>query len=531
MAKLPVQRLSIWRLKEGVPLDAVVREDLTNIKSTEATVGDHPAAVYTRQAPQKTAPWQPFVEGAIGKKITNLQTQSASAVLALEIEGRVYALTFGRARNWLSPSVIERRFGMMGTLNAVDEESLRSVDKEEFETIQRKTRTQTSSQTDIGQFGIDVQRDLLRSVTGKPKDPNVAEHLTGADNLTASVRVGADGLAEKLLEFGKLADSADYRGKGFEWIDYFSRVTDPILIQELDESLVADLRARHLENIFLAPPTTLDFQEHRGFLYAREQARAVEKRTDLRIEDWRDRHDDDDVTLQKLKTERIRQYATSDDTPVDSFTVYDAIIFEKRKPDFLYALTGGEWYQIEKDHVTAVEADLHEIPLCNLALPSAQLGELEGQYNMRVCNESGGAYYLLDKKVVMYGGGRSKIEVCDILTDDKKFVHVKAHIKSATLSHLFAQGAVSAQCFRDRRFREEAKKKCPASHAPLFDGNPMPEDYEIVFAVMSTAPGDIRDALPFFSKQSLVNAAQIIGGLGHPLCITKIAFEGPEAAQ
>jgi uncharacterized protein (TIGR04141 family) len=525
MPKLPVQRLSIWRLKDGVQLDQVVRDDLTNVKSTDATVGDHAAVVYTRQTPQKTAPWQPFVERAVGKKIANLQTQSASAVLALEIEGRVYALTFGRARNWLPRSVIERRFGMMATLNAVDEESLRSVDKEEFESLQRKTRTQTSTQTDIGQFGIDVQRDLLRSVTGQPTDANIAEHLTGADNLTASVRIEADGLADKLVEFGKLADSKDYRTKGFEWIDYFNRVTDPILIQELDESLVEDLRVRQLENIFLAPPTTLDFQEHRGFLYAREQSRFVEKRPDLRIEDWRDRHDENEVTLERLKTERIRQYATSDDTPVDSFTVYDAVIFEKRKPDFLYALTGGEWYQVEEDHVSAVEGDLHKIPLCQLALPQAKPGELEGPYNERVCAESGGAYHLLDKQVIMYGGGRSKIEVCDILTDDKKFVHVKAHIKSATLSHLFSQGAVSAQSFRDSRFRSEAQKKCPATHAPLFDGNPSPQDYEVVFAIMSTAPGDIRDALPFFSKQSLVNAAQIIEGLGHPLCITKIAFE------
>ena len=525
MKKLPVQRLSIWRFKKTAKLDQVVRDDLTNVKSTAATVGDHAAAVYTRQAPQKTAPWQPFVEQAIGKKIANLQTQSASAVLALEIDGRVYALTFGHARNWLNRSGIERRFGMMATLNAVDEDSLRSVDKEEFETIQRKTRTQTSAQSDIGQFGIDVQRDLLRSVTGKPKDDKVAEHLTGADNLMASVRIGADALPGKLAEFGKLADSTDYRAKGFEWIDYFNRVSDPIVIQELDQSLVADLKARNLENIFLAPPTTLDFQEHRGFLYAREQSRAVEKRTDLRVEDWRARHDDDEVTLERLKTERIRQYATSDDTPVYSFTVYDAIIFEKRRPDYLYALTGGEWYQIEDDHVTAVEGDLHKIPLCQLVLPSAKPGELEGPYNERVCEESKGAYHMLDRQVIMYGGGRSKIEVCDILTNDKKFVHVKAHIKSATLSHLFSQGAVSAQCFRDSRFREEARKKCPATHAPFFDGNPSPQDYEVVFAIMSTAPGDIRDALPFFSKQSLVNAAQIIGGLGHPLCITKISFQ------
>lgn len=525
MAKLPVQRLSIWRFKEGIDLDQVVRDDLTNVKSAEATVGDQPAVVYTRQAPQKPAPWRSFVENAIGKPIDALQTQSASAVLALEIGERVYALTFGHARNWLSRQAVERRFGMMATLNAVDEESLRSIDKEEFETIQRKTRTQTSAQTDIGQFGIDVQRDLLRSVTGRPADPNIAEHLTGADNLIASVRIGPADLASKLSELGELADSKDYQTKGYDWIDHFSRVTDPAVINELDETLVGELQEGHLESVFLAPPTTLDFQDHSGFLYANERANSAEKRTDLRIEEWRARHEADEITLDRLKSERIRRYAAADNNPVEVFSVYDSIIFETQKPDYLYALTGGEWYRIEQSHVQAVEDELHAISLCDLELPSARQGELEGEYNERVCAESGGNYHMLDRQVVTYGGGRSKIEVCDILTNDRKFIHVKAHIKSATLSHLFSQGAVSAQCFRDSRFRDEARKKCPASHAPLFDGNPAPQDYEVVFAIMSTAPGDIREALPFFSKQSLVNAAQIIEGLGHPLCITKIPFE------
>jgi uncharacterized protein (TIGR04141 family) len=529
MAKEPVQRLSIWRFKTGVELKDVVRDDLSNVKSIDATVGAHPAKIFTRQAPQKVAPWQTFVEKAVGKSIGNLQTQSASAVLALNVNSRTYAITFGHSRNWLPRGAVERRFGMMATLNAVDEESLRSVDKEEFENIQRKTRTQTSLQSDIGQFGIDVQRDLLRSVTGKPKNTDVAEHLTGSDNLIASVRVGPGSLPAKLAELGALADSKDYLNKGFDWIDHFSRVTDPVIIEKLDASLVEDIKSRNLEHVFLAPPTTLDFQEHRGFLYSRERANSAEKRVDLRIEEWRDRVSDDEVTLQKLKTERIRQFATSDDTPIDSFAVYDSIVFEKRTPTFLYALTGGEWYQVEQSHVNSVETDLHTIPLCQLTLPVAKTGELESDYNARVCAGSSGAFHLLDKKVVMYGGGRSKIEVCDILTNDKKFVHVKAHIKSATLSHLFSQGAVSAQCFRDSRFREKAKAKCPTSHAALFDGNPTPSDYEVVFAIMSTAPGDIRDALPFFSKQSLVNAAQIIEGLGHPLCITKIPFEAARA--
>jgi uncharacterized protein (TIGR04141 family) len=58
-------------------------------------------------------------------------------------------------------------------------------------------------------------------------------------------------------------------------------------------------------------------------------------------------------------------------------------------------------------------------------------------------------FALLDADPVIYGGGRSAIEICDLLSTDRVFVHVKAKTKSSTLSHLFAQGLNSAQAFRD----------------------------------------------------------------------------------
>ena len=522
MPKVPVQRLSIWRFKKGVTIDKVIRDDIGAIKSWPTKVGDADALLFTRQSPAKPVSWKSFVQTATGLRLDSFESQSASAVLAVKVGDRVMAMTYGYSRNWLERSAIERRFGMMVTLNAVDVNSLRSIDKEEFENIQRKTRTQTSAQSDIGQFGVDVQRDLLRSVTGRPTNTALAENLTGADNLAASVRVEAAKLLGTLKEFSSLSEKDDYKAKGYDWIDHFQREYDPVVLGELDQALVDDLRAEQLDHIFLAAPSTLDWQLHDGFLFARERADSAEKRDDLRIEEWRAKHDRDDITLDKLKSERIRRFAGHETQPAEVFSVYESIIYERKRGGFLYALTGAEWYKIEQSHVTAVEADLKKIKLCDDKLPPATKGEYEGAYNKRVAKDSKGKYQLLDTKTVMFGGGMSKIEVCDLLSDTKQFIHVKNHIKSATLSHLFAQGTVSAQCFRDSRFRDLAKKKCEPSHAPLFDGDPMPKDYEVIFAIISSSTGDIRDALPFFSKQSLVNAAQIITGLGHPLCIMRI---------
>ena len=252
MSKTPIQRLSVWRFKAGTLANDAWDSSIKGLIGTAFDAGDDlVGTLVTRRSAQKIPNWVSFLQSGIGPAVPGLQTQSASALILIEAGGRLYGITYGSSRHWLTRTAIERRFGMMATLNSVEENSIRSVDREEFEAVQRKTRTQTSSRSDMGQFGVDIQRDLLRSVTGRPLDLLFAEQLTGSDNLTISTRVTFKGLPSKLVEIGKYADSSDYKGKGFEWIDHFHRVSDPELINRLDDKLVQDIKSRNLEGIFL----------------------------------------------------------------------------------------------------------------------------------------------------------------------------------------------------------------------------------------------------------------------------------------
>lgn len=523
MAKKPLRRLSIWRLKADKGFDEAVAETATALRAVNLEVpGADEARLLTKQSPTKAPEWVGFLREG-NPTMDSLRTQSAAALLLLKIEDRVFALTFGSARFWINKEALDRRFGMMVTLNAVDENSLRSLDREEFETLQRKTRTQTSIQSDIGQFGIDIQRDLLKSVTGKPTDTLLAEQLSGSDSLVASMRIDFADLPNKLKELNKLSESDAYRKKGYDWVDHFHRITDPAVIGRLQAALIEDIQVGNFDNIFLSSPTTVDFQEHIGFLYPKEREKTSEKHPDLRIEDYVNRAGAHNITIERLKSDQIRHYRTSDGNFSDRFSVYDSIIYEKRESDFLYTLTDGDFYKIDSDHVKNVEEEIKNICVCSLSLPDAKIGEIEKDYNERVCNSDPNSFHLLDRKSVSFGGKYSKIEVCDILTADGKFIHVKPKIKSASLSHLFNQGLVSAQCFKDRRFREKAAEKCASPFKEFFNKEPNPAEHEVIFAIITTSPGDIRSALPFFSKQSLINAASTISALGHPVCITKIS--------
>jgi uncharacterized protein (TIGR04141 family) len=419
---------------------------------------------------------------------------------------------------------IVRRFGMKVTLNVVHPERIRSVDREEFDTIQRKTRSQTSVSSNIDSFGLNIQRDLVRSVTGQPEDATFAAHVTGADNLIMNVAVTFEQLGDKCAQTLAHFSTNRYRNR-YAWIDNFNRISDPVKIFELDSKLMDELRTGVPENAFLTPPDTLDTQEHRGFLYPRER-KGSDLHPDLRIEELLSLLEDELATMDvtDLKRWKIRDFTISDETPSRQFSVYDAIIYEAAQDIKLYVLSFGEWFEIAQDHVAKVDRQVAQIPdHLELALIDARTGETEGVYNRRAADASNGDLALLDADPVQYGGGRSSIEICDLLSLRRIFVHVKAKTKSSTLSHLFAQGLNSAQAFRDARFRQLAVAHCPASHHAIFGGEPRPSDFTITYAIITKAAGDLRNALPFFSKQSLANVGEMLGNVSFQVRLKKIS--------
>lgn len=516
------QRLNIFLFKEGTTRDQVLREDVRNLAVVPISADlNFEGAIITKGTPPNPPRWKQFVQAGTEQDLGPLTNQTASCLVVLSAHGRTFAVSFGFARHWIDETRIVRRFGMIVTLNTVHPDRIRSVDREEFETIQRKTRSQTSVSAGMENFGLDVQRDLLRSVTGQPEDQDFARHVTGADNLIVTAPITFAQLGDKCGEALERYNWDTYRER-FAWIDNFARVNDPVLIADLDAALVETLRTGAPENAFLTPPDTLDTQEHRGFRYPNQRTGA-DPYADLRLEDFFDRVNAADITIDKLKQWRIREYTTNDEIPSRRFRVYDALIYEVQRGNKLYTLSLGEWFEVAQDHVAAVNAEIAQIPDHNaLALDDARPGEPEGEYNRRAAANSGGHLALLDARPVRYGGGRSAIEICDLLAADRNFIHVKAKTKSSTLSHLFAQGLNSAQAFRDARFRELAAAECPDSHRFIFDGEPRVSDHMVTYAIITQADGSLRDALPFFSKQSLANAARELVNIGYQVRLKKI---------
>lgn len=82
------------------------------------------------------------------------------------------------------------------------------------------------------------------------------------------------------------------------------------------------------------------------------------------------------------------------------------------------------------------------------------------KFEKTLAKKSPNHFLLMDRRLISYGGGRSRIEFCDVLTDDGKRIHIKRYSGSATMSHLFNQGLVSASMERDAAdYAEKVEEK------------------------------------------------------------------------
>jgi len=90
------------------------------------------------------------------------------------------------------------------------------------------------------------------------------------------------------------------------------------------------------------------------------------------------------------------------------------------------------------------------------------------------------------------------------------------------LSHLFAQGVVSATAFiGDAKFRQEVNQLLPTGmRIKALSRRPTAADYEVAYVIASRSLKPL--SLPFFSRVTLRNAEIQLSNLGFHVSLTKV---------
>jgi uncharacterized protein (TIGR04141 family) len=476
------------------------------------------------KTPRQVPPWWvPWLRASI-PAVHNLVNASNAAAVVVRSSGRLFAVTFGYGRGLMALDSFERDFGLRVALNVVNPDSLSSVDAKTFEQLTVTTRSQTSRAASLESFRVSRAEDIVKAVTGTPRDEQIASRVTGADAVKITYVPSLDLLHEKCNQLLEAYRSHAYRDR-FGFIDDLRTVRDRPRIVSLNEELLRRFRERDFGVIHMAPPEITDVRDIDQFAFDNFPD---EPFLDLDV----DRYctlvtaSGHDFSVERLRKGKVGVTYRGGGEVHYLWSVFDCLVAEVRDGERLFVLSGGSWYQIEGDFAERVAVAAEHRSRPPDFLPAGRDAESEPIYNLRAAGGNG--LHLLDGCLVQPAGARSPIEFCDLIDGQRRVVHIKRRSRSSTLSHLFSQGVVSAETFlRDATFRTALAQRLNELGRHEAAGlippeRPAPHEWEIVYGIVGGNVGDGPRSLPFFSQLNFKIAAERLEALGFSVSLRQV---------
>jgi uncharacterized protein (TIGR04141 family) len=516
---------TIHLIKPNLAITDLISPSTTDgVQDLRLRIGGVDARLLLQPKTPSPPTWAEFFEPYVTQAQLGLVSQSA-ALLLVPASSRLFAISFGLGRYLLSDDATEKRFGLITTLNSVPSNAIRSIDKASFDSLHRHTRTQANKLATPQEFGLDIEQDLLRAITGVPNDMALGSMMSGYDGLRINVNVTIDQLPALLSDILRQYKSVAYKAN-FPWIENIAAITDKAATTRLDNQLVSTLNARRYDSIQLVLPEILDWTRIAGFAYGKGRSQLLH--ADIDIKQWGiERNASSDADLESLHTAAVSAM-TDHWEPSYSWSVYRCLYAEIRDQGEDYVFSAGSWYRIQRDFVATVNEGLSRLPIYAGQLPTCNFST-EAAYNEALA-KSDPALCLMDRKLIYRGGGRSSIEFCDVFSKSGDLLHLKWYGGSAVLSHLFSQAYVSGELLAsDADFRVLVNAKLPTSHRIARPKTrPDVSKYRVVFGIIGFERNITQ--LPFFSRVNLRSVAARLSGIGYQVAFAGIPLDPTKKA-
>src|SRR5690554_3460390 len=443
-----------------------------------------------------------------------LKSTHSKAVLIIEVKMKdeivKFALTFGYGKNLIEENAIVERFGMRLVLNLIKSDDIRQVSKTNIGGSQKQSIEQLPKQASIEFFGFNIESDLLTKITGESKRKGFEGTVVGGDFFSISTEHNIDRIDNYLADLYEVYLEETYTER-FPWIDQIMPVKNKGLTQKLNDKML-ELINKNDETIYMASPNIIDWEEYEGFEYYKGEIMQ-----DIDILKVKESMNEEIKSIDQLKRKKI-YLILSDGNRITHCNSYNALFGELEYENKYYCINVGKWYEIENNYAKKVSESFNGIPLSEIKFDPYD-HDSESSYNIDFAKNN--KMVLVDQKFIYYGGLYQKVELCDLLSEDNKMIHIKRYLGSSGLSHLFNQGVNSLELIMSSdEFRNKANKKIleqGASSKFLLKSN---YKYEVVFAIICKNVD--RPQIPLFSKISIKHAQNRINMMNHKMTIKAI---------
>jgi uncharacterized protein (TIGR04141 family) len=480
---------------------------------------------------------------------------SNSAVLIMRVKNHGknlhFALTFGSGRFLLRPEALRDKYGFRVALNVIypkgtrkkDAKPIRSVGSKTIAANVLRTQRQADQKTDFEAFQIDTQSDLLGGVTGTPFDTdNWGTRIDGSDALHFLNNIEFSELGGLCLEVEKESGKLP---RNFSWVDNIRPVRNPATIVKLKNEALKRITTLKTEGLDLSPPELIDWAQLTkfSFSFSRRSTFSEPSLQEYIERLYRGNNGLPLLSLSQLLRHRLLAFDAAKNPlkkgtiPDREWPIYKCLTGEIRLGEKTYILSDGDFFEVAKSYMAQLNSYIRSLDELKSLAPSRK-GWSEDRYNKTAAVGSNGNALLLDKQTVKLDSRTTPIEICDILTIDKKLIHVKRKLNSSSLSHLFAQGLVSADLLlMNDEFRSKAHQRIKAVEKKRHAGNGFsslfppddvikPRDFMVVYGIIADWNGRALDkALPFFSKVNLRRYVQDLRRMGYQVSYQRIDID------
>lgn len=453
-----------------------------------------------------------------------IKQSSARLVLIKKLkigeEERFFALTFGYSKYMFQDDVLEEQFGLKIILNSIENDQIRRISKTSVGSNLKQSNEQLPKSSYISEFGFDVNRDLMKNISGKSEDDMFEKCiLTGGDVLSVNVERNINDIDEFLKFCYRRYKETKYL-KNFSWVDNIKYVKDKKLIKELNSKLIELINNKEFDKVWMAVPEVINWENIKEF----KVSGLDEHLNDIYIDRVIDSLRNDLTDIEQLKAKRIVAISSKDEhQSVYEWNSYKCTIAEIEVNGQAYCLNNGKWYKINQDFVSNINNRYSSIELLNDSfIDFNEKNHInEDKYNDALVDSLDNAILVHKYKISIGGGSGNNIEPCDVFWNNK-FIHIKRNSGFSNLSHLFNQALVSSQVLLDtascNQFRDKLKD---AGETNIIPEPFQSSNYEIVIAIINKFNDDIPK-IPFFSKVSLCFATTNMQNYGYKVKLKNI---------